>query len=55
MSFSALKQGTFYPEGGMNKIIQGMINLIGTHSIDQLRLNSYLIINSVRHYAKKQY
>ena len=29
-----------------------MINLIGTHSIDQLRLNSYLIINSVRHYAK---
>ena len=25
MSFSALKQGTFYPEGGMNKIIQGMI------------------------------
>ena len=29
-----------------------MINFIGTHNIDQLRLNSYLIIDSVRHYAK---
>ena len=29
-----------------------MINLIGIHNIDQLKLNSYLIINIARHYAK---
>ena len=29
-----------------------MINLIGTHNVDQLKLNSYLIINIARYYAK---
>jgi len=48
MSFSALKQGTFYPEGGMNKIIQGMIktcenlgvNFITNCNVDKINVEN---------------
>ena len=49
MSFSALKQGTFYPEGGMNKIIQGMIKTcenLGVNFLTNCNVDNINVENS---------
>ena len=51
MSFSALKQGTFYPMGGMNKIIQGMIKTCENLGVNFLTKCNVDKINIENNYA----